>query len=229
MKKLFDAGFLDQVVFATAGGYLGETLPQIVSQKYDDLQCGDLYYEAAPSKKNYTEGKKSVCLWALKNYTMDWLRETIEKKTDEKIYVIFGLTESDSKSSCEVATQAEQACVKEFIVPSEEKAIEYPETYHVEYINKKGNSMANLVSGLFVSSENVCAKDLKKYYVGHFQSGKMISCKEIHSRRPCTFAELVNREALNDYLSQKQNTILDSESGVLIAELVYPFVVKLVS
>ena len=229
LKELLDKGYLDDVVFAGAGGYLGESLKQIVAQKYEDLRCGELYYEPESPKGIYVGEKKAVCLWALKNYTMNWLRETIEENMGERILAILGVTESDAKSSCEATTQDKQPYVKSFIVPSEPKAMKYPDAYHIEYISEKGNSMGFVVSGLFVAKENVCVNDLKKYYNAYFKSGKIMPCKKIHSRRPCTYAKLINKEGLNDFLSQKQNTIKDSESGILIAELVYPFVVKLVS
>ena len=225
LKELLDMGKLDRIISSRAGGYLGETLEQIIMQKLEDLKDGELYYEQEITDGKCTEGEKTpVCLWSLDSRSEVWLRDKLsEDNMKKEIYVVFGLTDSKAKSSCETADQDEQNYVKKIILPEHENVI-YPENYHKEYINENKKSMAFLVSDLYVAKENIYADEIKKYYKAYFANGNAEPLNRVHSQCTYAYAEIENREGLESFLNEKQDTISDCETGVIIAKLIYPYV-----
>lgn len=106
----------------------------------------------------------------------------------------------------------------------EQETVLYPETYHKEYINKTKGSMAFLVSDLYVAKENIYADEIKEYYKAYFANGKTEQLNRVCSLCTYAYAEIENREGLESFLNEKQDTISDCETGVIIAKLIYPYV-----
>lgn len=106
----------------------------------------------------------------------------------------------------------------------EQETVLYPENYHKEYINQNKKSMAFLVSDLYVAKENIYADEIKKYYKAYFANGNAEPLNRVHSQCTYAYAEIENREGLESFLNEKQDTISDCETGVIIAKLIYPYV-----
>lgn len=227
LKELVDIGKLDRIIYSTAGAYLGEGLEKIIIQKLEDLQCGDLYYlQEADEKKGIEEKKTPVCLWALDSRAQDWLSDKLSKENNnEEIYVIFGLTNSRAKSECENVNLDKQKYVGEICLKGQDPII-YPENYNKEYISQNRNSMAFLISDIFVAKENIDAVDIKKYYKAYFRDAESKQLNDVFNRVTYAYAEIEDVEGLKNYLDENQDTISDKETGVMIAKLIYPYVVS---
>ena len=227
LKELLDAGKIDRIISTRAGGYLGESLEQIIMQKLEDLQCGDLYYEEETvDEECFKVNKTPVCLWSLDSSSEEWLRNKLSDDNMKKeIYVLFGLTDSPSKTHCETTSQDEQNYVNT-ISTEEQEVIIYPDNYHREYINQNKKSMAFLISELYVAKENIYADEIKEFYKAYFANGREKQLDKVFPLITYSYAELENRGGLKQFLDDMQGTINDIETGVIVAKLVYPYVVS---
>lgn len=230
LNKLIENNNLESIIYTNAGDYLGESLVQILANKLEDIDKGNIYIDKERNLRISSNNVNSlndtrVCLWSLAHRQENWLRKKIlNDKNYEDIYMIINYTGSKNKSNIEYDKNDERRNVKKISVDRNDKnKIQYPKEYHTEYINSKGSSMAFLISKFYYIQESLNGIDIADCFEAEFENGNKRKISESYKQSPYFFAHLKMKETLLSRI--KEDDVNPNLTGIIVAKIPYPYVV----
>ncbi len=221
IKDLIDNHKMDRIIYSKAGDYLGETIYEILSNKFSDLQ----------KKYNPIEEQQAetgTCFWAIAGEQQDWLRQVLMKEgKKESVYLFLVYTGSKSLSG----ETAERKAAKAFSLKRKgDKKTKYPCCYVDELIGDR-NNMAFLISDFYSPKEEINSEMIEESYTAIFQNTytnvEPSHISEGDKRKTYYLGEL--RDVDKEQLLRQLETVNcnKNQTRMLVARLEYPYVVAL--
>ena len=220
VKELVEQNHLDRIIYSKAGDYLGETIYEILSNKFADLQEK---YNPFEQK----EADKGMCFWSVAGDQQDWLRSILSSDKKEDVYILLFYTGSKNLSA---KTADEFNAVSFSLKRKRDKKYPYPTEFVPELVSNR-NNMAFLISDFYYPKEEISTEIIEGAYTAIYEQvysdSRPIHISEGVKQKTFYVGELQNgdREIL---INQLKTANCDrNNTRMILAKLQYPYVVAL--
>ncbi|MBQ4282466.1 MAG: hypothetical protein IJB96_00875 [Lachnospira sp.] len=217
IKKLLEKNKLDYIIYTKAGDYLGETLYQILFNKFADLQC-----KYDPFEKQYKD--TGMCFWSVAGDQQEWISRMLSSKCDKKdVYMLLFYTGSKNLST---ALPKEKKAKTFSLKRKDEYKYEYPDFYVDELLGNRKN-MAFLIADFYYPKEEIVTDMIETAYEGMFESSAPSYICSGYNQKTYYLATIKandKKRLLQIVEGAKEDT---NQTRMILARLTYPYVVAI--